>query len=56
MYILMFAGIGCAALAAIALVVVACVKNSRSPPLNSKYISRYPYVKELYHKYRLLPL
>ena len=54
MYILMFAGIGCAALAAIALVIVACVKKSRSPPLNAKYISRYPYIEKLYHKYRLL--
>ena len=56
MYILMFAGIGCAALAAIALVIVACVKKSRSPPLSAKYISMYPYIEELYrlyNKYRL---
>ena len=45
----MFAGIGSGALVVISLVIVACVKKSRSAPLQGKYISIYPCVKDLYH-------
>ena len=38
-YILMFAGIGCGTIAVIVLVIVVCVKKSRSAPLKGKYIS-----------------
>ena len=46
-YILMFAGIGSGALVVISLVIVACVKKSRSAPLQGEYISLHPCVENL---------
>ena len=40
-YILMFAGIGCCALAVMALVIVICVKKSRAAHLQGMYISSH---------------
>ena len=51
-YILMFAGIGSGALVVISLVIVACVKKSRSTSLQGEYISLHPCVEYLYHKYK----
>ena len=44
----MFAGIGSGALVVISLVIVACVKKSRSAPSQGKYISLHPCVENLY--------
>ena len=46
-YILMFAGIGCGAFAVIVLVVVACVKKSRSATFKGKYISTQSCMEDL---------
>ena len=48
----MFAGIGSGALVVISLVIVACVKKSRSTSLQGEYISLHPCVEDLYHKYK----
>ena len=48
----MFAGIGSGALVVISLGIVACVKKSRSAPLQGEYISLHPCVEYLYHKER----